>query len=144
MFDVENRTMTLTRAEDNVMDEEERKKRDAKRKKLEAPIKKMTEAQESAKKYLSRMTYNADVALNLFDLIYPFLPEENFNGKDLTVQMFKEGKREVVSVIDYIHALVDENDIDPDPSILKFHKYLRFKRRMHLPKTYILNRIFWI
>jgi ABC-type oligopeptide transport system ATPase subunit len=144
MFDVEAHTITLTRAEDHVIDEEEQRRLDAKKRKLEAPLIKQMEAQESAKKYLSKMPYNGSLALNLFDLIYPHLPEDNFNRRDLTVSVFSRGAETVVSIIDYIHALLDNygEEEEEDPDIMKFHKYLRTKKRMTLPKTYILNKAY--
>jgi hypothetical protein len=106
----------------------------------------MTErAMNSAKKYLSKMRNNSEYALVLFEHILPVLPldEELFNPKALTMTLFKDGREITVSIIDYLAALVDEGQTEPDYYMLQFHRYLKRKRKLHLPKTYILNRNFW-
>jgi hypothetical protein len=144
MLDVENRSLTLTRAEESVRTEDERQKRVEKQRLLEEPRRRREAAQASAKKYLEKMRRNSDYAMILFDLIYPALPENRFNDKDLTVTLMKRGNEEIVSIIDYIYALVDESGEEPDYSIYQLHRYLRHKRNLHLPKTYVLNRKLWV
>jgi ABC-type dipeptide/oligopeptide/nickel transport system ATPase component len=143
MLDVENRCLTLTRAEESVRNEDERRERMEQQRLIEEPARKQRAAQASAKKYLEKMRRNSDYAIILFDLIYPVLPESRFNDKDLTVTLLKRGNEEVISIIDYIYALVDESGEEPDYSIYQLHRYLRHKRNLHLPKTYVLNRKLW-
>lgn len=143
MFDVERRTIRLTRAEDSVRREDENMRLLKIEKELEEPRRIKETAFASAKKYLTKMRHNSDYAIVLFELIYPFLPLERFDPEHLTVSLLKEGSEIIVSVIDYIAALLDDRQTEPDYYILQFHKYMLRKRRLHLPKTYILNRHFW-
>lgn len=143
MFDIEKRKIRLTRAEDSVRREEENARLLKIERELAEPRRIKETAFASAKKYLSKMRENSDYAIILFELIYPFLPLERLDPDHLTVSLLKEGNPVTVSVIDYISALLDQRQTEPDYYILQFHRYLKRKRRLHLPKTYILNRHFW-
>lgn len=143
MFDIERQSIRLTRAEESVRRHDMDSKLLAMRKKMEAPLRLRDTAFASAKKYLTRMRRNSDYALILFELIYPYLPVERLDANHLTVTLSKEGREVKVSVIDYIGALLDETQGEPDYYVYQFHRYLRRKKNLHLPKTYVLNKIFW-
>ena len=110
-----------------------------------------TQAQDSmassmAIRFLSVLRHNSDKALAIFDLLYPGLPAKHINPNNLTIKLKKRSSDKVavtVSLLDYISALVDE-EARPSSLVLKFHRYVRDVRRVHLPHCFVANKSFWM
>jgi GTPase SAR1 family protein len=97
----------------------------------------------SAQKFLGHLKNSIDM-LRLFDIIYQVIPTHRFNEKDLTVKLPKKckGRKKQnvkISLIDYLSVLTSPNE-PVDETLYKFHKYLRKKKNIILPKTYVKNK----
>jgi hypothetical protein len=136
MLNVRTQEIILTRAEDRVILEEQKRGELGDKKSSVAP-------ETAAAKFLSKLE-NPHLALILFEMVHPCLPVNRFNSSNLTVTLTKSGEEDgvIISLIDYIANLITP-DIEPDYDMLKFHRYLTRKKNLHLPKTYVLNKRFW-
>lgn len=110
-------------------------------------------ARETATRFLSLLP-ERDVALAIFDLVYPALPLDRFNAATMTLGLLKGRDEFVVSLIDYIAMVaspvaaltvaVDDDNKEAEhslPSLVKFHNYLR-RKGVRLPRVFILNPAF--
>jgi energy-coupling factor transporter ATP-binding protein EcfA2 len=89
------------------------------------------------------LKHAADVekAQLLFDLIFPRLPEENKSEENfsLTLTSKKTGKLYTISVLDYIFALTDPDEV-PSVELNSMHNYVM--NLVHVPKRLIMNKKF--
>jgi hypothetical protein len=143
MFDVDNRKIRLTRAEEEVIRDDENQRLRRLQEEVEAPKRNFATARTSAKNYLSRMRHNSDYAEMLFSLIYPSLPLNRYEPENLTVTLHKGDETVVISLIDYIASLLDETQTEPERAMMQFHRYLKRQRGLHLPRALVLNKTLW-
>jgi hypothetical protein len=89
----------------------------------------------------------SDTALAIFDLVFPFLPLHKINANNLTITLKRNNVRGaysevVISIIDYICALVLESNSEPSAIICRFHKFVTETKRIKIPQVFIGNAFF--
>jgi hypothetical protein len=150
LFDIEERTIEKKKYPYIPETYEPSGKRGTKRKRMEeggdAPISRRDALIfAKADRFFSVLT-NAREAKALFELIFAKLPKQFVNPQTLEITLAKdspEGPPVIISIIDYVATLVDEDGRVPaSPDVLKFHRYVRAVRNVKLPSYFVLNKNF--
>ena len=100
----------------------------------------------NAVKYLNVLD-KREVANQIFNMIFAYLPLEKLNPQDLSLKLTMKGTDVRISLVDYCAQLTsagdedDELDVHSERVLLKFHRYLK-RRGIVLPNCYIYNSKF--
>ena len=100
-------------------------------------------AREIAARFLA-LVPQKEIALAVFDIVYPALPQGRFNPDTMTVKLLRGENEYVVCLIDYIAAVVNpspESASDDIKLLIKFHEYL-MRKGVRLPRLFLANQHF--